>query len=325
MKTKTSTAVDFLRWLRPKGPWSLIAIVPDGSTTAATVSTAKDVDGFVKKHDGKRNIYYSVNPTRKAMTKKAAKTDIVRIEFLLSDLDPTDDETPEDGKARYLNQVNGAFEPRPSAIVDSGNGIQALWKLTEPIVLPNNERERKAIIYDVEARSAALMVRLGGKPGTQNIDRILRLPGTTNLPNNKKREAGRVACPTKLLSMNAISYPLDAFPQARGPGSPDDGGHHARQQEFEERVPIDIDALPLSDRIKNLIRGIDDPEYPYPSRSERVMAVLVAMAGAGCTDEQMSSVMLDRSLPIGQHIRDQSKLFDYLKRQIKQARSKAGM
>jgi hypothetical protein len=320
-----STAAEFLQWLRPDGPWLLIAIVPNGSPTAATANTSKDVDSFVKKHDGKRNIYYSVNPTRKAMNKKAEKTDIARIEFLLSDLDPADDEKPENAKARYLGQLSSDFEPKASAIVDSGNGIQTLWKLTEPIVLPDDEKERAAIITDVEARSAALMVRLGGKPGTQNIDRILRLPGTTNLPNKKKREAGRVARPAKLLSVTSTSYPLDAFPEAYGPGSPDDGGHHAQQQEYEERrVPIDIDALPVSDRIKNLIRGIHDPEYPYPSRSEAVMAVLVAMAGAGCTDEQMSGVMLDRTLPIGEHVRDQSKMFGYLIRQIKQARIKAG-
>jgi hypothetical protein len=319
-----NTAAEFLQRLRPDGPWLLTAIVPNGSTETITAHTAKDVEKFVKKHDGRRNLYYSVNPTKKAMTKKAAKTDIARIEFLLSDLDPTDDETPEDAKTRYLSQVNGDFEPKPSAIVDSGNGIQLLWKLTAPIVIPDNEKEREAIIADVEARSAALMERLGGKPGTQNIDRILRLPGTTNLPNEKKIKAGRVACPTKLLSMNGTSYLLDAFPEAHGPGSPDDGGHHARQQEFEERVAVDVDALPLSDRIKNLIRGIDDAEHEYPSRSERVMAVLVAMASAACTDDQMVGVMLDKSLPIGEHIRDQPKLADYLRRQIKQARSKTG-
>jgi putative DNA primase/helicase len=51
-----------------------------------------------------------------------------------------------------------------------------------------------------------------------------------------------------------------------------------------------------------------------------VLAVLKAMAGAGCTDDQMSAVMLDASLPIGQHIRDQRDVKAYLERQIAKAR-----
>src|SRR5262249_32671528 len=86
--------------------------------------------------------------------------------------------------------------------------------------------EAAKIVADVEDRTKAIMERLGAKAGTQNIDRILRLPGTINLPNEKRRREGRVECPTKLLAFNGASYPLDLFV----PGTPDDGGHHARQE-----------------------------------------------------------------------------------------------
>jgi AAA domain/Helix-turn-helix domain len=267
----------------------------------------------VRKYDGQRNIYYSVNPTRKVMSKKAKKADIAAVEYLLADLDPNEGESASDGKARYLAQLNGTFEPKPTAIVDSGNGIQCLWRLEKRIELPSEAADE--LIADVEARTAAVMLRLGGKPGTQNVDRILRLPGTTNLPNKKKRDTGRVACPTALVAFNGTSYPLDAFvPDTAGPS----------KQPEPKRSTIDINALPLSDRIKNLIRGIDDPEHHYPSRSERVMAVLVAMAGAGCSDEQMAAVMFDRALPIGEHVREQPNLGRYFTRQLKEARKKAG-
>jgi hypothetical protein len=154
---------------------------------------------------------------------KAAKTDIGSIEYLLADLDPRHDETSEAAKDRYLTALN-SFIPAPSAIIDSGNGIQCLWKLKESIELPEaTEKDDKGkpkydeatlkLIEGIELRSTALMQRLGSVAGTQNIDRILRLPGTTNLPNKKKLEAGRVSCPTKLVRFNGAVYPIGEFPQ----------------------------------------------------------------------------------------------------------------
>ena len=83
---------------------------------------------------------------------------------------------------------------------------------------------------------------------------------------------------------------------------------------------MDIDTLRVSQRIKNLIRGVEDPSNRYDSRSEEVMAVLVAMAAAGHTDAEMTAVMAGA---IGDHIRDQSKPEKYLKRQIARARELA--
>jgi hypothetical protein len=69
--------------------------------------------------------------------------------------------------------------------------------------------------------------------------------------------------------------------------------------------------------MRNLIAGIDDPQHPYKSRSERLMAVLTAMARKFFTDEQMEKVINEN--PIGDHVRDQAKPSEYLKRQIKKA------
>jgi hypothetical protein len=114
-------------------------------------------------------------------------------------------------------------------------------------------KEDQAKIKDAEDRIAAVMRRLGAKPGTQNIDRILRLPGTINLPNKTKLEKGRVACEAKLLWFDDTSYPLDVFPKEepgkKKPGKKKNEGRdetgsgygfrfmrdcHARKMSFEE-------------------------------------------------------------------------------------------
>jgi hypothetical protein len=220
-------AVVFLKLLRPSGPWVLSAIVPDGPIETITAKTADDIRAFVKKYDGSRNLYYSVNPTRTEMTKKAAKVDIAAIEYLLADLDPDKNEPSEAAKARFL-AVLQQWQPAPTAIVDSGNGIQVLLKLAvpivlaEPVVITNRKGEQEKVfpdetakqIADIENRVKLLMETLGSVAGTQNIDRILRLPGTTNLPNAKKRKAGRIACPTKLIMFNGATCALEDFPSA---------------------------------------------------------------------------------------------------------------
>jgi hypothetical protein len=149
-------AVKFLEKLRPGGPWLLTAIVPDGPATTETMYSAEEVRNFVREHNGQRNIYYSVNPARAEVWKKTAKIDIARIEFALADLDPRNDETAQQAKDRYLDTLEQT-QPHPTAIIDSGNGLQVLWRLDQPIILGEPiggeySPEDQARIEDVEAR-----------------------------------------------------------------------------------------------------------------------------------------------------------------------------
>jgi hypothetical protein len=60
-------AINFLKQLRPSGPWLLTAIAPDSKTKTKpptkTCRTEAEVMAFIRLHDGERNLYYSVNPT----------------------------------------------------------------------------------------------------------------------------------------------------------------------------------------------------------------------------------------------------------------------
>jgi hypothetical protein len=324
------TAVAFLEKLRPGGPWVLVAIVPlSGAITATTAYTTDQVVAFIRTHNGQKNLYYQVNPTRTPLFKKAAKTDLAAIEYILSDCDPAADETSEAAKRRYLEQLNGAFKPKATAGVDSGNGIQGLWKLKERITLgePINGKfspEDQAKIDDVEARAAAVMKRLGAKAGTQNIDRILRLPGTINLPNAKKQKEGRVACETKLLWFDDTSYPLDAFPKEEPkpkdpptqPKSDSIDWAKVRQPgwlrsaaDLPDDIPHKVrDIVNHAGTLKELNDGLMEwgqLSRPYGSWSDVTFALAASFKAYGIyTPEQIAEALL-ADLPCNQHITGQ--------------------
>jgi len=284
---KAPGAVVFLQRLRPGGPWVLTAIAPDGPTETITTQDASVALQFVAKHNGQRNLYYAVNPLRGPVTKKAAKTDVAAIEYLFADLDPQKDESPEAAKARYLELLN-TFEPKATAVIDSGNGIQAEWQLRTRIPLgePVNGKfsdEDQSKIDDVEARTKAIMLRLGAPAGTQNIDRILRLPGTTNLPNAKKRKSGRVPCPAVLLEFNGGTHALEDFPKAEEkPRAEDPKAKHVKG------IPNNVArALYIADRGAGVSVG------GYAGRSELFFGFLIDALRSGADDEALIEACLN--------------------------------
>jgi hypothetical protein len=300
-------AVEFLQQLRPGGPWVLTAIVPDGATSTITARAPEEVERFIKQHNGKRNLYYSPNPTRAPLITKARKTDIAAIEYVLADVDPNDDETPEAAKARYRRQLDG--NRKPTALVDSGNGLQGLFKLEMRIELGEPIRqngklafgpEAAGLVNEVEERTEALLLEMGGKAGTQNIDRILRLPGTTNLPNKKKRAQGRLECESKLLWFGARTYSLaNLAPQRKSNG-------HDQFEDFGK------------DYLDKVIKDGCYEDF-NDDRSNAVWFVVNEMLRRQHKPEEIVAVLLDRDNRVSEHIYDQDSPEEYAQRQVRQA------
>ena len=321
MKADDQQAIDFLKHLRPDGPWVLTAIIPDGATDTITARDADAVRAFVRTHDGKRNIYYSVNPTRGEMSSKAAKKDIARIEYLLADLDPKEGEAPEAAKARYLAALKDG-KPAFTAMVDSGNGLQGLWKLVDPIVLPDPAAPEWAqVVGDVEARMKAQMERLESVAGTQNVDRILRLPGTVNIPSRAKLRAGRVACPTRLIEFNGATCSLEDFPAATAKEEQADNANSASfadTGQFANVEPDDPRLTGLSAKWIALGRdGTGIAENYGGDRSRALIAFTAECFRAGIAEEVVASLLM--RWKIGEHIRDQSDVARTLNRTIDKA------
>lgn len=309
---KQSPSLEFLKNLRPKGPWLLTAFdLGDAPIEVIVTTIPAQAEKFIGLHNGKRNLYYGLNPSNPNLRRKPKKADIVSAEFVHADLDPRDDEKPEDAKRRYMEAID-SFHLSPSAVVDSGNGLQVLFRLDASV---ESDRFR-----DVEACSKAVTEALGGTAGTQNVDRLLRLPGTHNLPTKAKKLRGRKRCAAKTISMKSTRYSLDDFPKPTLPALKPNAALELDWDEVEKyRTQINITGnVPTRNRKALIILESDgDPadvsqelieadllKKPYGSRSEMVMALAASLLAARMPREQVAAV-LQSDFPCNAHIAEQ--------------------
>jgi predicted P-loop ATPase len=271
-------AVAFLTALRAP-PWALTAIDPEnGKIETVAIDNAQQVETFLLRHAASRNIYYSVNPLKSAIDKKAKKSDIASIEYLHADFDPADGETPEAAKRRYLEALRN-FDHQTWSVVDSGNGIQALWKLSQPVQIDGEET-----IVDVELRLLQILRQFGSATGTQDICRIMRLPGTTNFPTKKKLREGRSVSPATLISLQVDNVvDLEDFLPAENLEPP--------KSDDQDDVKIDWDEV---ERYAGWLNSIDDlPENFHPKGK-----IIVAHSGTLkelCDEIRIQGYVLDKN------------------------------
>ena len=205
LRADTTSAIAFLKALRPAGPWVLTAIVPDGPTTTKSFEASDEAGAtrFIKStnHTG-QNVYFTGNSCGRP-GRKPKKADMTGAIMLHADSDPRDGETIEAAKKRILTAYE-RHDPPPSIIFDSGSGLQALWLLEPEFVFPKLTSAPNSKAYDdevqmrvapVEDRNRALAIATDAPPGTHNADRLLRLPGTINFPmRRRRRRGGSYAC-----------------------------------------------------------------------------------------------------------------------------------
>jgi hypothetical protein len=161
-------------------------MLPGKKTNVETKAFPPDSDGFVDwvtvekwiaPRNGKANLYFLVNPTNEPKDSKASATDIGALVALHVDVDVRVGEDQEAGIARIVKTFQD-YKLWPCFIVASGGGAQAFWMLERPLMLDGT----KAAADDAALYNVALERDLGGDH-CHNVDRIMRLPGTLNIPN----------------------------------------------------------------------------------------------------------------------------------------------
>jgi hypothetical protein len=301
---------DFLHQLRPEGPWVITSIVPDDSICTRSFANRAEAQRFVVRENDAAGVYYTVNVTKRLMDSKPKKADIAEVEYLHLDADPDPTESAAQFKRRKLPELEQA-NPRPTFIIDSGNGLNALWRLQRPVKTDNADT-----VADIEARNWALAEKYGGDIEVRNIDRLLRMPSTWNYPNRKKCGEGRVKRKSKLISYNDVSYPLSAFPPKQRTTTQSTESQPAGTRPSANVIPRGIRTLLY----------LRDPSG-YDTRSGLLMAFLMKCCKARVMQEVIIDACLDDAFAgnaIYEHCYAQNNVEYYIKRQLEHARERLG-
>jgi len=188
----------FLLALNPNGPWTLTAIRPfraySGRRTETLFCTAiEQAMAFVAEHNGKLNIHLTANTTKPVLDKPRER-DLERLLFVQVDIDKdasrvrltavTKQRLVGNLKSEEFCKAAGLPGP-PSLITDSGNGIQALWRIADGGLAATEEN-----IHAVKEMNAFVITALHGDKGNHSPVQLTRLPGTTNIRSVTKLKDG---------------------------------------------------------------------------------------------------------------------------------------
>lgn len=307
-----SDALNFLQKWTPGGPWVLTAISPEGrGIETRTFRDPAECDAWIGKHDGTRNLYFHVNPLLRDVDKKAGREDIAAMSWLHVDIDPRAGENLDEERARALKLLQSPPDgvPAPTVIVFSGGGYQGFWKLRTPFPVGGDlAAAEEAARYNIQLEV------LFGADNCHNIDRIMRLPGTMNIPDARKKAKGRSAVKAQLVVFSDVTYELSEFVPApikqAAPAESGLGWTPSNVQPISGNIArlSSVDDLPDTVRALTkviIVQGVD-PDNPtkHSSRSEWLFRVVCDLIRAEVPDETIFSVITDPDFRISASVLD---------------------
>ena len=343
VKTNSKAAIDFLKKFHPNGPWALTCIAVDKkSIDGATFMPAQEAEAFkwIEKYNGKRNLYFHVNETMGTIERKADKTQIKSAGWLYVDVDceevspddPDRDRLIEEEKDRILKMFTKDLPkgiPEPTVIISSGGGFQAFWKLKTLFPIEGTEENWEKY----EAFNKRLEQVFNGDH-CHNVDRIMRLPGTINIPNALKIKKGRVEALARVMSFSSsLSYDLEekfiagGNVQTKGSVIQDasirPGGDINMDRSDEIIADLsELDEWDVPERVKVIIaqgRHPDQPKNGDNSRSAWVFDAVCHLIRCGVPDGLIYSILMDKGWGISESVLEQKDPSRYAIKQISSA------
>jgi P4 family phage/plasmid primase-like protien len=287
----------------------VVAIAPDGQPLPYGRFFGEDAEGAanwaVRENAKGYNLYWTVNIVRPGLNKKPKKEDMRGARYLHVDVDPPKDGTPF-RRAELIEQMCGLREPA-TYIIDSGNGLQGFWRLDE-IAL------NMPAVEHLNVR----LSRLFGGDHCHNIDRLMRIPGTVNFPDENKKARGRVPTLASIVVKDAgetiETEALDAILPA------------APLAETSERLHVALSGVvPITLADAGIVAV--DPLYPLilagdpNNRSEALLKAVGILVRRGKSDAMIAGLVLNPAYAISAHCYDKPNPMRPVSRAIGRARA----
>ncbi|MEY9234081.1 hypothetical protein ABIF68_002528 [Bradyrhizobium japonicum] len=310
-KEVAARAANALVAIRDAGLLKVAAISPDGGAPRVRVfalpGEKQKLEVWVAENNGKANLYFEANIPRSRAQTKSKKDDIASIVYLHADLDRAAGESADDARARHLVALKSGKVPLPSYVWSSGNGLAALWKLETPAVS----------IGEAEAAGAGVAKALGGDH-TQNVDRLLRIPHTTNLPNRKKREKGfKPVRASGFLMKTSGSYSLAALlRQSIAPIKA------AAERVGAAETVDDLNVLNLDYGTKKIVQTGSSDNTLGQDRSRSVYAAIRGMIRCGVAHEKIVGILTDSRYPISERVLERPDPEAHARKEVARAKAK---
>ncbi len=212
-----------------------------------------------------------------------------------------------------------AFPLTPTLIVHSGGGFHAYWVLREPVKVGD------VGISQLEAINSALCQSLGGDSGTQDISRVLRVPGTYNFKIKESPRKVEFVAEGPMYDYGDFANYSTQKPATQ----PQTAKRKEKIDPEQVDLPDDegcswdgsVDTLQVSQKIKHLILNGNDGSYP--SRSEADLAVAAALVYKGVSDADI--VRIFKAYPIGEKYRGHPGKKQYLDHTLAKAKTLSGL
>jgi putative DNA primase/helicase len=242
-----------------------------------------------------RNVYVGL-ATRRDQS-GGGKDNLHSTRVLWADIDGLTDDGAREAFAARLE----GFPLPPSLRVWSGGGEHIYWLLEEPFDLTTPES-----VARFEHALKGIADVLGADRAAAEAARVLRIPGTYNLPDERKRAQGRTVARVELLAAPGHLYAFEDFAdlEARGRALAGNGSAGA-EYDASEGADDDIDEIVrrLAEADGEVARMLHETHEALgkPSESEVDAALAVRLLDAGVEPSIVERVIRWRRRGDGKH------------------------